>query len=81
MKDSIRTLLLMAIILFTFSCYYLFEGARKGSKGVVYVGQFSEFDETTKAYDVKAGNRACLVFVTKADSQPPRYFFDCPMKR
>jgi hypothetical protein len=46
--------------------------------GMSTIGSFSSLDTTTEVFDVKGGNRACLVFVTKWSNQPEaRMFFSC----
>ena len=50
--------------------------------GVTSIGKFSTYGTETEVYDVKAGNRACLIIITKMPNDPdPRFFFSCPQDR
>jgi hypothetical protein len=52
--------------------------APKMFSGITQIGKISSYDTTTEVFDAKAGSRACLVFVTKWNSQPDaRFFFSC----
>lgn len=61
---------------------FALDSARKWSSGAKRIDSFNAMGVATDVFDIKAGNRACLVFVSKFENQPqPQFFFSCPQDR
>lgn len=62
--------------------YILGENIHKFFPGITRVGEFKTGNVSHEVYDLKAGNRACLVVSSQFENEPaPRFFFSCPQER
>jgi len=78
-----KNILQVSISLALLMClYFALDSATKWTSGVKRIDSFNVQGAATDVYDVKAGNRACLVLVTKFEKQEtPQFFFSCPQER
>lgn len=77
-----KMLLAWLIIISSIGAWFLFGQVQHFFPGTTRIGTFKTFGTEHEVYDVKAGNRACLMVATKFERDPnPRFFFSCPQER
>jgi len=77
-----KIIAIWAIVISWFACWFLFGNVHHFFPGITKIGEFSTGAVEHEVFDVKAGNRACLVISSQVKDQPqPRFFFSCPQER
>ena len=70
------------LVLSLIAASFFFASFEKFFPGITHIGSFKTFDIEHDVFDVKAGNRACLVVSSKFKNEDnPRFFFSCPQER
>lgn len=77
-----KLLVIWFIVVSSIAAWFLFGQVQQFFPGITKIGNFKTGTVAHEVFDVKAGNRACLIISSAFENEPaPRFFFSCPQER